>query len=68
MESIKIDTEYIKLDQFLKWSGIVGSGYEGKLLVNDGKVVVNGEIELKRGRKIRTGDIIQVENKVLRVE
>ena len=64
MENIKIETEYIKLDQFLKWAGIVATGTESKALISDSKVKVNGEVELRRGKKLRKGDIIELgENK-----
>ncbi|HEY5562250.1 MAG TPA: RNA-binding S4 domain-containing protein [Clostridiaceae bacterium] len=59
MNEIKIKTEIIKLDSFLKWAGLVGSGAEGKLLINDGKVKLNGEIETQRGKKLKAGDVIE---------
>lgn len=46
----------IKLDQFLKLQNLAGSGGEAKLLIQDGQVQVNGEIELRRGRKLAAGD------------
>jgi ribosome-associated protein len=46
----------IRLDQFLKLSNLVGSGGEAKLLIQDGLVQVNGEVELRRGRKLQAGD------------
>lgn len=46
----------IKLDQFLKWVGVVQSGGEAKLLIQDGQVAVNGQIETQRGRKLLEGD------------
>ncbi|WP_207640977.1 RNA-binding S4 domain-containing protein [Desulfofalx alkaliphila] len=51
----------IKLDQFLKWAGITGTGGQSKILINDKRVKVNGKVENKRGRKILPGDIIEVE-------
>ncbi len=63
MEKVKIDTEYIKLDQFLKWVSIVGSGSDAKEIIFNGDVKVNGEVELRRGKKLRPGDIIEVEDK-----
>lgn len=59
MEEIKIDTEYIKLDSFLKWCAAVSSGAEAKMFISDGEVKVNGEIETQRGKKLRAGDIIE---------
>jgi len=68
MKDIRINTEFIKLDQFLKWAGSVSTGAEGKLLVGEGKVKVNGEAEIKRGRKLRAGDIIETGKEVFRIE
>lgn len=60
MEKVKITTEFIKLDQFLKWVGITNSGVEGKMMVQQGMVKVNGNTELQRGKKLRSGDQITV--------
>lgn len=68
MDKIKINTQYIKLSQFLKWSNLVTSGAEAKLLIQNEKVKVNGKIELQRGKKIIKGDIIQVDNKTIQVD
>ena len=68
MEQIKITTEYIKLDQFLKWAGVTDSGAEAKSLIIDGKVLVNGEVELQRGKKIRPGDTVSTGKKSFKVE
>lgn len=56
MEKITINTEYIKLDSFLKLAVLVGSGGEAKNVINDGLVEVNGEVCTMRGRKLRAGD------------
>ncbi|MFW6000927.1 MAG: RNA-binding S4 domain-containing protein [Halanaerobium sp.] len=58
MEKIEINTDTINLDQFLKWANIVMSGGEAKYLIQEGKVEVNGEIELKRGKTLKDGDIV----------
>lgn len=68
MYKIKINTEYIKLDQFLKWANVVNSGAEAKILIQNGKVKVNDKIETQRGKKIIKGDIIQLENKTIQVD
>lgn len=52
MKKIKISTEYIKLDQFLKWAGVIDNGSDAKIFILDGKVKVNDEVETRRGRKI----------------
>jgi ribosome-associated protein len=68
MEKVSIKTEYIKLDQFLKWTGITGSGAEAKDLIADGSIRVNGETELKRGKKLRPGDKIDAMGKAFIIE
>lgn len=59
-KKIKINTESIKLDQFLKWSNIVGSGGEAKNLIQAGNVLVNQEVEYSRGRKLYPGDKVEL--------
>lgn len=54
-----MDEPYIKLDQFLKWCGAVGTGGEAKKIILDQLVQVNGQIEIRRGRKLRLGDRVQ---------
>lgn len=57
MKEIKIRDEFIKLGQALKLSGEVGSGLDAKFVIQDGEVSVNGEVELRRGRKLYQDDI-----------
>ena len=52
----------MKLDQFLKWSNIVSTGGEAKILIKSGRVSVNGEIEKRRGRQLNTGDVVKFSN------
>lgn len=59
MEEVKINTEYIKLDSFLKWCGAASLGSEAKMYVLDELVKVNGEICIQRGKKIRAGDVVE---------
>lgn len=63
MQEISVTTEYIKLDAFLKWANIVGSGVEAKHLIQDGLVKVNNEVEVRRGKKLYKGDIVEFEGK-----
>lgn len=58
METIIIETEFIRLDAFLKFAALVGTGGEAKLLIADGLVKVNGEVCTMRGKKLRPGDTI----------
>jgi ribosome-associated protein len=50
--------DFIRLDQFLKLRGVAGSGGQAKVLIQDGQVTVNGDAETRRGRKLRTGDVV----------
>lgn len=67
VEKIYIDQEYIKLDSLLKFGGIAETGGQAKLLVQDGLVLLNGEVCAQRGRKIKDGDKVQFEDKILEV-
>ncbi len=67
MQQVKIQTEFIKLDQFLKWIDIVSSGVEAKFIISDGAVKVNGEVETRRGRKLYPGDTVEVSGKKFQV-
>lgn len=59
MEQITIHDEYIKLGQALKLAGLVGSGVEAKVLIQDGEVLVNGEVDTRRGKKLYPGDAFE---------
>ena len=67
MIEITIDSEYIKLDQFLKLVDIASTGGHAKFLIQEGLVKVNGEVELRRGKKIRTGDVVEIEGNTIKV-
>lgn len=69
-EKIAIKTEFIKLDQLLKFSGVADIGSEAKQMVLDGIVKVNGEVCTMRGKKIRPGDIVEItgEDMIIRLE
>ena len=67
MIEINIDSEYIKLDQLLKFAGVVGNGSDAKILIFEEKVSVNGKIATQRGKKIRCGDIVQVGDQIINV-
>lgn len=68
MENVKINTEYIKLEQLLKWAGAVDTGADAKTAIIAGEVKVNNTVELQRGKKIRPGDIVEFGGNVFRVE
>lgn len=59
MKSVTIRDEYITLGQFLKFAGIVSSGIDAKMIIKDGLVKVNDEVEMRRGKKLRHGDQVQ---------
>lgn len=61
METIKINTEFIKLDSFLKLTNLCESGGLAKTLIQEGSVMVNGEVETRRGKKLYKGDKISFE-------
>ena len=56
--SVKITTEYIKLYQLLKLSGIAESGAEAKYMIKENTILLNGEEVSQRGKKIRPGDVV----------
>lgn len=68
MEIIKIRDDFIKLGQAVKLAGLVQSGVEAKIEIQEGFVKVNGEVELQRGKKIRPGDVIEYNGQQIKVE
>ena len=68
IEKVKISTEFIKLDQLLKWLAVVDSGSEAKEIILDGEVKVNGDVEKRRGRKIYPEYKVEVFDKIYVVE
>ena len=65
---IKITTEFIKLDALLKFAALVETGGEAKQLIQDGEVLVNGQICTMRGKKIRPGDKVELDGQEVIVE
>ena len=59
IEEVVINTEFIKLDQFLKWANFTGSGVEAKMFIQNGEVKVNDAVETRRGKKIYDGDVVE---------
>ncbi|MDD6207834.1 MAG: RNA-binding S4 domain-containing protein [Clostridiales bacterium] len=58
MEKYAIKDEFIKLGQAMKAAGMVDSGVEAKIVIQDGQVQVNGQVETRRGKKLVPGDVI----------
>lgn len=67
METIKLRDEYIKLGQALKAAGLVGSGVDAKIVIQNGHVEVNGAVELQRGKKLHDGDVITYNGETVRI-
>ena len=67
MQEIKLRDEFIKLGQALKAAGLVGSGVEAKLVIQDGLVKVNGETEVQRGKKLYDGDTVTFEGETIHI-
>ena len=68
MEKVSITTPYIKLGQFLKYVNLISSGGEEKVFILTTPIFVNKEKEIRRGRKLYTGDIIEVSGKTFIIE
>lgn len=68
MEIIKLRDEFIKLGQALKAANLVEDGVEAKYMIQDGEVLVNGESDTRRGRKLYDGDVISYHGEEVRIE
>ena len=68
MEIIYLRDEFIKLGQALKAAGLVESGVEAKEVIQDSKVLVNGEVDIRRGRKLYEGDVVSFENQTIEIK
>ena len=67
MEELKLRDEFIKLGQAMKAAGIVSSDIDAKMLIQDGQVTVNGEVETRRGKKLYDGDVFEFEGEEFKV-
>ena len=63
-KTIQITTEYIKLDAFLKFAGACLTGGDAKLVIQEGRVTVNGESCTMRGKKLRPGDRVMIDGEI----
>jgi ribosome-associated protein len=66
-QSIEISGDMIRLGQLLKLAGAAAGGSEAKALIADGRVSVNGEPELRRGRQLHPGDVVRIGSDELRI-
>ncbi len=67
MRDVAIDSDMIRLGQFLKLADLIDTGGEGKILIASGDVTVNGEVDTRRGRQLRPGDVVAVRGRAARV-
>lgn len=65
---ITLKDEFIKLGQALKAAGLVESGAEAKEVIQEGKVLVNGEVEYRRGKKLYAGDLVTFNGEEIKIE
>ncbi len=65
--AIIIKKEPIRLSQFLKLANVVQDGVEAKIRIMEGEVLVNGNLEIRRGRKLIVNDLVQIDNIILQV-
>ena len=68
MQEIKLREDYIKLGQALKACGLVSSGIEAKIVIQDGEVKVNGEVDTRRGKKLYPGDSFEYDGQFVTVK
>ena len=67
IDDVSIGGEMIRLGQFLKFAGLIDSGGDAKEAIIDGYVTVNGEVDRRRGRQLRDGDVVGVDGRQARV-
>ena len=67
MEVIQLKEEFIKLGQALKAVGLVSSGLEAKIVIKEGQVSVNGEVEYQRGKKLYEGDHVEFNGETIKI-
>ncbi len=67
MYTINLNEEYIKLGQALKAAGLVDSGIEAKIVIINGEVKVNGQVEVQRGKKLRVGDTVSYKGEEIEI-
>mgnify|MGYP000162209795 FL=1 len=68
METIKLRDDFIKLGQAIKAAGLVESGVEAKIVIQDGLVTVNGNVETQRGKKLVGGEVICYDGQEIKIE
>jgi ribosome-associated protein len=64
---VDVDEDSIRLAQLLKLAGVIDTGGEAKIRIAAGEVRVNGEVEVRRGRQLRRGDVVEIDDQRLRI-
>ena len=64
---LKLKDDFIKLGQALKAAGLVDSGLDAKIVIQDGEVSVNGEVETRRGKKLYDGDVVEFDGETIKI-
>ncbi|WP_305788873.1 RNA-binding S4 domain-containing protein [Symbioplanes lichenis] len=67
MREVPVGDDVIRLGQFLKLADLIDTGGEAKVLIAEGDVTVNGEVDTRRGRQLRHGDVVAVQGREARV-
>lgn len=67
MKAVEINDDFIKLGQLLKLAGFVSSGVEAKIVIQNGEVKVNGQVDTRRGKKIYPQDVVEFEGQQVTV-
>ncbi len=67
METLTLREEYIKLGQAIKAAGFVSTGVEAKIVIQNGEVLVNGNVETQRGKKLYGGDLVSYKGQELKI-
>ena len=67
MTEIKRKDEFIKMGQLLKLAGLVSSGIDAKIVIQDGEVLYNGNVETRRGKKVYPGDTVEFDGQIVKV-
>ena len=65
--NIREEDEFIKLGQALKKASLVGSGVDAKMVIQDGQVTLNGEVEYQRGKKLYNGDVVSFNGETIQI-
>lgn len=68
MDTFQLKTEFIELNKLLKLLGVVETGGQANLVISDGEVRVNSEVEFQKRKKLRAGDLVELEGVKIKIE